>query len=97
MPVKIKGKDYPITPTMWALLQFKRDKNKNVSEIPPDDIELMLYYTWLCVKGACFQHNIDFNLSFEEYVESVEGDPTEALILEKVESIKKKENQSQQT
>lgn len=90
MPVRIKGKEYPIKPTMWALLQFKRDKDINVSELKADDIELMLYYTWLCVKGACRQASIGFDLPFEEYLEYVEGDPTEAIIAEKLAGVKKK-------
>jgi hypothetical protein len=91
MPVKVKGKEYPIKPTMWALLQFKRDKGRDVSELKDTDLEDMLYYTWLCIKGACVQSNIVFDMSFEDYVTYVEGDPTEALILEKLSEVKKKE------
>jgi hypothetical protein len=90
MGVKIKGEEYPIRPTMWALLQFKRDKEKDVSDLKDTDLEDMLYYTWLCVKGACVQSERDFDMSFDDYVKYVEGDPTEALIIVKFEDIKKK-------
>ena len=90
MPVVIKGKEYPIRATMWALLQFKRDKGVNVSDLKADDLDGMLYYTWLCVKGACKQADIVFDLTFEDYVLYVEGDPTEVLIIDKAEDQKKK-------
>lgn len=90
MPITIKGKEYPIKPTMWALLQFKRERGLHVSELKATDIEDMLYYTWLCVKGACMQANLPFDISFEDYLSYVEGDPTEALIMEKLDDVKKK-------
>jgi hypothetical protein len=90
MPVKIKGKEYPIEVTMWALLQFKRDKGKAVSELKDDDQEDMVYYSYLCVKGACMRAQIDFKMSFEDYILYVEGDPLEALLLSKIGEEKKK-------
>ena len=91
MAVKIKGKEYPIETTMWALLQFKRDKGKALSDLTDDDEEDMVYYTWLCVKGACMRAGMDFDMSFEDYTLWVEGDPTEALLLSKAVDPKKKE------
>lgn len=90
MAIKIKKKDYPIRPTMWALLTFKRDKGKQVSDLKDSDLEDLLYYTWLCVKGACLQDEISFEMSFEDYIQDVEGDPTEALIMYKINEVKKK-------
>ncbi len=92
--IKIKKKDYPIRPTMWALLTFKREKGKQVSDIKNEDLEEILYYTYLCVKGACLQDDKPFEMSFEDYLTYVEGDPTEVLIMHKIEEVKKKtENQ----
>lgn len=90
MNIKIRGKEYPIETTMWALLQFKRDKGKALSELKDEDEEDMIYYTWLCVRGACMRAGIEFNLSFEDYTIHVEGDPTEALLMSKIGGSKKK-------
>ena len=90
MPITIKGTQYPIKPTMWALLQFKRERGLLVSEMKANDIEEMLFYTWLCVKGACLQAGRTFDLSFDDHLTYVEGDPTEALMEEKLDDIKKK-------
>jgi hypothetical protein len=90
MTVKIKGEEFPIARTMWVLLQFKRDKKKYASELKPEDLEDLLYYTWLCVKGACMQIDKSFDMSFEDYIKYVEGDPTEALMEANVDEIKKK-------
>lgn len=91
MAIKIKNEEYPIRRTMWALLQFKRDKGKYASELKNEDLEDLLYYTWLCVKGACMQTDKKFDMSFEDYLINVEGDPTEALMEANVEEIKKKQ------
>lgn len=93
MPIRIKGKEYPIKATMWSLLQFKRDKGHQVSEMKDGDLEELLYYTWLCVRGACIQAVIEFDMNFEDYVTYVEGDPTEAMVKEKFDDeVKKKES-----
>jgi len=91
MTIKIQGKKYPIRVTMWALLTFKRDKGRQVSELANTDLEDLLYYTWLCVKGACMQDSIAFDLDFEVYIQGVEGNPMEALIEQTMEETKKKE------
>ena len=78
--IKVNGTEYPAGLTMWAQLQFKRDKGKQVTEIEADDIEGFLYYCWLRVKGACLRSKIEFPFSFDDFVINVEGDPTEALL-----------------
>lgn len=88
--VTIKNKEYPIAPTMWAQLQFKREKGKAASEISPEDIEELLYYTWLCVKGACMRAHVDFDLSCEDFIIHVEGDPMESLLTGSIEESEKK-------
>jgi peroxiredoxin family protein len=90
MPIKINKKEYPIRVTMWALLTFKRDKGKPVTDLKQDDLEEMLYYSWLCVRGACMQDAVTFDMDFEEYVKQVEGDPLEVLVEGKIEEVKKK-------
>lgn len=76
---------------MWALVTFKREKEKQVADLKDDDLEDLLYYTYLCVKGACRQDQVEFAFTFEQYLELVEGDPTLALLQAKVDDIKKKE------
>jgi cyanate lyase len=90
MAIKIKKKEYPIRVTMWALLTFKREKGKQVSDLKDEDLEEMLYYTYLCVRGACMQDSVPFDMSFEDFVAQVEGDPMEALVMEKLDDVKKK-------
>jgi hypothetical protein len=90
MTIKVKGKEYPIRPTMWALLQFRRDKQKAVSELKDEDLEDLLYWTYLCVKNTCRQDGVAFDISFEDYCEYVEGSPMEVLVLSKAEDVKKK-------
>jgi hypothetical protein len=90
MTIKIKNKEYPIRPTMWALITFKREKGKMLTDLTDGDLEDLMYYSYLCVKGACRQDDVDFTFTFEEYLEQVEGDPTDSLLAAKGEEIKKK-------
>jgi hypothetical protein len=90
MAIKIKNKDYPIRPTMWALLTFKREKGRQLSDVKNEELEEILYYTYLCVKGACMQDDIEFTMSFEDYLMFVDGDPTEVLLNVKQDEVKKK-------
>jgi hypothetical protein len=94
MAIKIKGKDYPIRPTMWALLTFKREKGRPLSEVKNDELEEILFYTWLCVRGACLQDEVPFEMSFEDYLINVEGDPTEILLNIKQDEVKKKKEKA---
>ncbi len=91
--IKVKGEEYPAGLTMWAQLQFKRDKGIQVTELKADDIEGFLYYCWLRVKGACLRSEIDFPYSFEDFVVHVDGDPTEALLEPLTDEVKKKTGQ----
>jgi hypothetical protein len=88
--VKVKNQEYPIAPTMWAQLQFKREKGKTISQLSADDLEDLLYYTYLCVKGACLRAERAFEFSFEEFITHVEGDPSEALLTGTIEENEKK-------
>jgi len=90
--VKISGKDYPIRPTMWALVTFKREKGIPVERIPADGIEEVIYYAYLCVKSACMQDKIEFNISFDDFLQDVEGDPSLSLLEAKADDLKKKVN-----
>lgn len=92
--VRVKDKDYPIAVTMWALITFKREKGKPVSELDPEDIEGFTYYSWLCVKGACMRDSIPFDVSFEDFQYLVVGDPSEALLVSKIEEQEKKKEKS---
>lgn len=95
--VKINGKDYPIAPTMWAQVQFKRDKGMSVAEIKGTDVEELLYYAYLCVKGACMRDKIPFSVDFESFLVTVDGDPLDSLLEAKTDEVKKKESLSTRT
>lgn len=90
--VKINGRSFPIAPTMWAQVQFKRDKGKAVAKLKDEDIEEILYYAYLCVKGACMRDKVEFDMTFDEFLIKVEGDPLDALLVAKEYEVKKKES-----
>lgn len=90
--VTVSGKKYPIRPNMWAQVQFCRDRGKPVSAVAADDIEGILYYAYLCIRGTAFAEGKDFSMDFETFLRGVEGDPVEPLLQGKMDEVKKKES-----
>ena len=71
MTVNIGGKDYPCRFTMGAMLLFKRNMGKDVSQMQQDDIEELLMLMWCCIKCACKAEGVGFDMDFETFTCSV--------------------------
>ena len=70
--IQINGKEYPVRMTMGALLRFKRETGKDVSEVKPTDVADMVILMWCCVASACKADGVDFSLSLEEFADSLD-------------------------
>ena len=67
--ISVGGRDYPCRATMGALLRFKRETGKEVSEIGAGDVSELLTYLWCCVCSACAADGVTFDLSLEEFAD----------------------------
>mgnify|MGYP006972565289 FL=1 len=70
LKIKINGKEYPARMVMGALLLFKREAGKDVSELK-DDMEDALRLMWCCVKCASQAEGVAFDLDFETFCNSI--------------------------
>ena len=70
--IKIKGQEYPCRVTMGAMVRFKRESGKDISEVNQTDIDLMLMFVWCCVKSACNSDGVEFDIAFDRFVDMLE-------------------------
>lgn len=71
--IVIDGKKYPCRPTMGAMLDFKEETGKEVTEID-GGITDMFTYLYCCIKSACRRDGIEFGLSRTEFADSITPD-----------------------
>ncbi len=93
--VVIKDQKYPARVTMGALLRFKRETGKDISELK-DDVTDVLVFVYCCVQSACKADGVDFTMTLEEFCDNM---PLEDIsnvfgdILDSGAEVKKKENE----
>ena len=65
------GVAYPCRQTMGAMLRFKQETGKEVTEIDPGSFSDLCTYLWCCVKSASKADGLDFNLSLMDFADNV--------------------------
>lgn len=69
--ITINGVAYPCRQTMGAMLRFKQETGKEVTEIDPGSFSDLCTYLWCCVKSASKADGKDFDLSLMDFADSV--------------------------
>lgn len=69
--VTINGVAYPCRPTMGAMLRFKRETGKEVTEIDASSLEDLCAYLYCCVASASAADKIAFDMTFLEFADSL--------------------------
>lgn len=92
--IEVGGKAYPCHLTMGAMLLFKQNTGKDVSQMDSQSLEELLMFMWCCLVSTCRGDHVDFELSFEEFCDLVTPDAMarwNAAVAEANEESKKKE------
>ena len=71
--VTIDGKAYPCRQTMGAMLRFKQETGKEVTEIGSSLSDLCIFL-WCCVVSACKADGVEFNASMMDFADSISTD-----------------------
>lgn len=71
--IKIDGKAYPCRQTMGAMLRFKQESGKEVTQIS-DSVSDMCTYLYCCVVSACKKDDVPFDMSLMEFADSLAPD-----------------------
>lgn len=72
--VIINGEAYPCSPTMGAMLRFKQQTGKEISEINTGSFTDLCTYLWCCVTSASKREGKDFKMSLMEFADSLTPD-----------------------
>ena len=68
--ITINGKAYPCRQTRGAMLRFKMETGKEVSDIS-NDVTDMCTYLFCCIASACKHDGVEFGLSRMDFADSV--------------------------
>lgn len=68
--IVIDGEAYPCYVTAGAMLRFKRESGREVTEMQ-GTFEDMLLYLYCCVKSASRRERKDFSYAFEDFADAV--------------------------
>ena len=69
--ININGTAYPCSPTMGAMLRFKQETGREITEIDPTSFTDLCTYLWCCVASAAKREGIPFDLSLMEFADSL--------------------------
>ena len=69
--ITVNGKAYPCRPTMGAMLRFKRETGKEVTELEPSALSDLCTYLWCCVVSACKHDGIEFTLPLMDFADCI--------------------------
>ena len=69
--ITINGVAYPCRQTMGAMLRFKEETGKEVTEIDPGSFTDVCTYLWCCIKSASKADGLNFDLSLMDFADGV--------------------------
>ena len=71
--ITINGKAYPCRQTMGAMLRFKRETGKELTEVG-NNLSDMCTYLYCCVASACKHDKIPFDMELIDFADSLSID-----------------------
>lgn len=69
--ITINGTAYPCSPTMGAMLRFKQETGREISEIDPASFTDLCTFLWCCVASAAKREGKQFDLSLMDFADSL--------------------------
>ena len=69
--VTIDNVKYPCRPTMGAMLRFKIETGKEITEIDPKSFTDVCTYLYCCVASASAADKVDFRMSLLEFADAL--------------------------
>lgn len=69
--ITINGTAYPCSPSMGAMLRFKQETDKEITEIDPTSFSELCTYLWCCVVSGAKREGKPFDLSLMDFADSL--------------------------
>ena len=76
--ILINGEAFPCSPTMGAMLRFKQETGKEITQIDPSSFTDLCTYLYCCVLSASKREGKAFNLSLMEFADAITPEQMEA-------------------
>lgn len=70
--INVGGRELPCRVTMGAMLRFRRETGRDVSEMSSGDISDLITFMWCCVSSACVADGTEFGLTLEEFADRMD-------------------------
>ena len=83
--VKVNGKEYPCRVRMGAMLRFKRETGRDVSEMSSTETSDLIVFLWCCVASACNAEGVEFGLSLEDFADGLDEESFNVFFAEQTE------------
>ena len=74
----VNGEAYPCGPTMGAMLRFKQETGKEITQIDPSSFTDLCTYLYCCVLSASKREGRAFNLSLMDFADAITPEQMEA-------------------
>ncbi|MCM1484082.1 MAG: hypothetical protein NC043_07080 [Muribaculaceae bacterium] len=71
LEIVINGTAYPCSPTMGAMLRFKQETGREITQIDPKSFTDLCTYLWCCVVSASRREGLDFGMSLMEFADGI--------------------------
>lgn len=69
--INVNGQAYPCSPTMGAMLRFKQETGREITEIDPNSFTDLCTYLWCCVVSASKRDGKEFGLSLMDFADAI--------------------------
>ena len=76
--VTINGVTYPCRPNMGAMLRFKKETGKEITEITDKSFTDLCTYLYCCVASASAADKVDFSMSLLEFADALNPEDMQA-------------------
>ena len=67
----VGGVEYPCRATMGAMLRFKRETGREVTEMDATSVSDLALWLWCCVASACNADGVSFGLSAMDFADQL--------------------------
>lgn len=67
--ITVNGEAYPCSPTMGAMLRFKQETGREITEIDPTSFTDLCTYLYCCIASAAKREGKPFDLSLMEFAD----------------------------
>lgn len=69
--ITVDGIAYPCSPTMGAMLRFKQETGREITQIDPSSFTDLCTYLWCCVASAAKREGKPFDYTLMDFADSL--------------------------